>query len=98
MAHALRRELINAGIRPSVILLFGSRANGKPRPDSDIDIAVVSPDFGKDRFEEGVKLNTLAHKINPLIEAIPVSTDKYLEVDSISPIIHEIKKTGIVLL
>jgi predicted nucleotidyltransferase len=29
--------------RPSRIVLFGSYAHGKPRPDSDVDLLVVMP-------------------------------------------------------
>lgn len=34
-------------IRISHVILFGSYARGKPRPYSDIDLAVISPDFDK---------------------------------------------------
>jgi len=98
MAIILRQELLNVGVRPALILLFGSRAHGKPSEDSDIDVAVVSGDYGNNRFEQGVQLNTIAHRINPLIEAIPVSSHNYLDVDCIVPIIDQIKKTGLPLL
>ena len=34
------------------IILFGSRASGKPRKDSDVDIIIVSPKFRRVRFYE----------------------------------------------
>lgn len=38
------REL-QKGIHVEAIILFGSYANGQPREWSDIDLAVISPDF-----------------------------------------------------
>ena len=44
MAYIKRlcRKIIE-GFQPEKIILFGSRAWGKPRPDSDIDLLVVMP-------------------------------------------------------
>ncbi|HQO39208.1 MAG TPA: nucleotidyltransferase domain-containing protein [Spirochaetota bacterium] len=81
-----------------LIILFGSQAAGTSRYDSDIDPAVISRDFGKDRFEEGSRLNYLASSINHRIEAVPVGLDEYLAKNSISPILQEITTKGIPLL
>lgn len=35
------------GIKVSQVILFGSHAKGNAKPDSDIDIAVISPEFGQ---------------------------------------------------
>lgn len=35
---------LRAALRPEAIFLFGSRAGGAPRPDSDFDLLVVLPD------------------------------------------------------
>jgi predicted nucleotidyltransferase len=82
------------GIRVNKLILYGSRASGKNTPDSDIDVAIVSPDFGADRFEEGVKLFKIACKIDPRIEPVPVSLKSY-ERDTWIPLIYEIRKKGI---
>lgn len=29
------------------VILFGSRARGEARPDSDLDLLVIEPDFGR---------------------------------------------------
>lgn len=76
------------------IILYGSHASGYARPDSDIDVAVVSPDFGKDRFEEGVQLRYIAGDIDLNIEPIPLSPESY-ENDTWVPIIWEIRDKGI---
>jgi predicted nucleotidyltransferase len=93
----LRLELKNNKIHPDVIILFGSQANGTARSDSDIDLAVVSRDYGHSRFEESSKLNLLASKINHSFEMVPLSLKDYLDPNAASPILNEIKKKGIVL-
>lgn len=36
---------LETAIRIDAIVLYGSYANGNPREESDIDVAVISPDF-----------------------------------------------------
>ena len=50
------------GISIDRVILYGSYASGRMRPDSDIDVAVVSRNFGKDRVEEGMTLFRIAGK------------------------------------
>lgn len=50
-ADALRRR-----IRLDRILLFGSWARGEATEDSDIDLLVISPDFGRDALADMVLL------------------------------------------
>jgi predicted nucleotidyltransferase len=42
---------LQAGIRVEAVVLYGSHANGQPHEWSDIDLAVISPDF------EGLPMN-----------------------------------------
>jgi len=63
------------------------------RPDSDIDVAVISKNFGKDRVEEGMILFRIAGKIDPRIEPIPISSESY-ENDTWIPLIYEIRQKG----
>jgi predicted nucleotidyltransferase len=56
----LRSALLSQGIRVERLILFGSQAKGTAREDSDIDVAVISPDFrDKDIFER-VKMTAKA--------------------------------------
>ena len=91
-----RKTLEVEGINVSKIILYGSYASGKFHKDSDIDVAIVSPDFGVDRFEEGVKLFQIACKIDPRIEPIPISLESYQN-DTWIPLIYEIKNKGVEL-
>ena len=89
---ALKQE----GIPVDRVILYGSYAKGKTRPDSDIDVAVVSKSFGQDRVEEGMALFRIAGKIDPRLEPVPISSDSY-EKDTWVPLIYEIKEKGIEL-
>jgi predicted nucleotidyltransferase len=82
------------GVHVERALLFGSYASGNARAGSDLDVAIVSPDFGKDRFEEGKMLFQVAWRIDPRIEPIPISS-KSFENDTWVPLIYEIRQKGI---
>lgn len=89
-ASALGRE----GINIEKIILYGSYANGKTRPESDIDVAVVSKDFGKDKTEEGMFLFKIAGDIDSRLEPVPLSLQSYRK-NTWVPLIYEIRKSGI---
>jgi len=57
------RSLEKEGVRVAKMVLYGSYATGKVHKYSDIDVAAVSKDFGKDRIEEGVMLSTIAYTV-----------------------------------
>jgi len=82
------------GIRVDKAVLYGSYASGNIHAGSDLDLAVISPDFGKDRFEEGKMLHRLAWRVDPRIEPIPISSESY-ENDKWIPLIYEITQKGI---
>lgn len=86
--------LIDNQINVEKILLFGSHTTECAQKWSDIDVAVVSPDFGNDRFQERVLLATVACKIDPRIEPHPIGSEEF-EKESWKTMIHEIKLNGI---
>lgn len=65
-ARALSRR-----IRVDRILLFGSHARGDAGPGSDIDLLVISPDFGRDVLRDMVLLR----------ECLP---DRTVDIDTIA--------------
>ena len=85
----LKRE----GISVDRVILYGSYASGRMRPDSDIDVAVVSRNFGKDRVEEGMNLFRIAGKIDSRLAPVPISMQVY-ENDTWIPLIYEIREKG----
>ena len=91
------KEFVNAlkqeGVAVDRVILYGSYARGHARPDSDIDVAVISEHFGKDRVEEAMFLFRVAGKIDPRLEPVPFSTKMY-EKDTWIPLIYEIREKG----
>jgi len=88
-----KKILAKNGVGKPKIILFGSIAKGKSNKYSDIDIAVVSPKFGKNFNKEIVKLMILTDKINNDIEPIPFNpkdlNNKYYA------LANEVRKYGI---
>ena len=90
-----KRVLKSSGIKLDRIVLFGSQIDGKAHKDSDIDVCVVSPQFGRDWMKEEIKLKDLAMNVDIRIEPHPYSVkDFQVEED---PFAFEIKKTGVVI-
>jgi predicted nucleotidyltransferase len=90
-------DVLNSkGIRVEKAVLYGSYASGNVHTGSDLDLAIISPDFGKNRFEEGKMLLQIAWRIDPRLEPVPISSDSY-ENDTWVPLIYEIKEKGIEL-
>jgi uncharacterized protein len=82
------------GIRVERMLVFGSYARNNPGRWSDIDVAIVSPDFGRDRFEERIRLAKLAARVDVRIEAHPISSSEYATPGE-EIMADEIRQTGI---
>ena len=82
------------GVHVDKVLLYGSYAAGRETSDSDLDVAVVSPDFGKDRFNEGKMLMQLAWRVDARLHPVPLSAESFAK-DSWVPLIHEIRSRGI---
>lgn len=82
-------------IKIEKVILFGSYAKGTQRIDSDIDLAIISPDF---KEEDCIKnMSLLLCKANLLkadIQTIPFSIEEYNEPKGI---MEEILNTGIEL-
>jgi uncharacterized protein len=55
------RDRLVLSVNPQSIWLFGSRARGNSRPDSDFDILVVLPD------EAGAKVRDYGYVLEPLL-------------------------------
>ncbi len=88
------KELRRRKIKVAKVILYGSRASGKAHEYSDIDVAIISPDFGKDRYREGAKLFEIACEIDTRIEPVPISLKAY-ENDTWVPLIYEIREKGL---
>jgi predicted nucleotidyltransferase len=81
------------GISVSRVILFGSCAKGRTHADSDIDVAVVSTQFGQDISEEMMLLRKIALKVDSRIEPVPFCPED-LD-DNFSTLAQEIRRYGI---
>jgi len=75
LINVYEKVLREQGIRVDQIVLFGSYAKGDANEWSDIDIAVISPDFGDDYCADRVRLMKLARKASNIIEPHPLHPD-----------------------
>jgi predicted nucleotidyltransferase len=64
-------------IKINYAILFGSYANGNPREESDIDIAVVSENFGVNHLEEMQYLSIKRLDSDASIEGHPFSLTEF---------------------
>lgn len=92
IASNFGRAVTKEGIPIKKLIIFGSYAKGRARPESDIDICIVSPKFGKDSIKELQFLFKIRRGIDSRIEPFPVSWEEYKK--TVSPIIFEIKQFG----
>ncbi len=77
------------------VILFGSHAKGRPNPDSDIDVVLVSDIFTGFGFEDRKYFS----KINIRREFVDIETKTYPSqyFEKGDPFINEISKSGIEL-
>jgi predicted nucleotidyltransferase len=85
-----------AGIAVSQAILFGSFARGNERPDSDIDLVVVAPEFDE-RSEADVDLLwELRAFTDARIEPIACGEQQWLK-DNVSLILNVARREGIMI-
>lgn len=87
-------EQVKKDIPISAIYVFGSHAKGSARKGSDIDIAVFSPSFGNDRFQDGVFLQQKIWSVEEANLDVVGFNPKDLA-DPFSPLMEEIRKHGV---
>ncbi|NUM75574.1 nucleotidyltransferase domain-containing protein [candidate division KSB1 bacterium] len=88
-------QLTNQSIRLEAVYLFGSTARGTTHAWSDIDLAIVSPDFSGDSFEDSKRLIPYILQVDSGIEAHPFHPEDF-SMDN--PFVKEIVDTGLRIL
>jgi uncharacterized protein len=72
--HDFGRALEAEHVKPQKIVLFGSYSTGTQRPDSDIDLVVISEDFaGKGYWERIDALAAALCRVFEPIEAVAMT-------------------------
>ena len=82
------------GGRVQRVVLFGSRARGDARPDSDYDVAVFLSDLA-DRWGEADRIADIANDIledtGAFIHAMPYRAEAYQDQTAL---MHEVRREG----
>lgn len=77
------------------VFLFGSYAEDNADEWSDIDIAIISPDFGKGKYlDECLLLRKIKRKVNLYISPEPYSLEEYKNAQKGDFLYDEIIKKG----
>jgi predicted nucleotidyltransferase len=90
------REALDVAYGPRLdrVILFGSRARGDARPDSDYDVAVFLNDIA-DRWREADRIAAIATDVmdstGAFIHAMPYRASTY---DAQTPLMGEIRREG----
>jgi len=71
------------------VMMFGSYSKGYANPDSDIDVAVIVPTYGDNKFEISKKLWHDVDKVSFLIEPVLMADDRW------SPLYDDVMRTGV---
>jgi predicted nucleotidyltransferase len=82
---------VRKNFRIDAVYWFGSTSRGAGDQYSDIDIALVSPDFSGDRFDDVCRLIPIKIKFDSRIEVHPFRSDDFREGTMMS---LEIERTG----
>ncbi|KAA0229386.1 nucleotidyltransferase domain-containing protein [candidate division KSB1 bacterium] len=88
-------QLTNPSLRLEAVYLFGSSARGTTHAWSDIDLAIVSPDFSGDSFEDSKRLIPYILQVDSGIEAHPFRPEDF---STDNPFVKEIVDTGLRIL
>ncbi len=83
------KSVISDIVPNSTVYLFGSYSKGTANQDSDIDIAVVVPEFHGDWWDTAARLWGATREVDTMIE--PVLIDDRHD----SPLYEDIKCTGL---
>lgn len=85
-------QLASKRIKIDQVYVFGSSARGKRHEWSDIDVAIVSPDFSGDSFEDSKLLFDFILQVDRSIEVHPFHPDDF---NAANPFAKEIMESGV---
>ena len=85
-------DIVKKKYRISRVYIYGSFARGTAHKWSDIDLAIISPDFSDDTLADRLMLMKLGASIDDRIEPYPFSPNRF---DVTDPLVNEICENGI---
>lgn len=98
-AIAIAKSYVNlvkqAGVPIDKAFLFGSYAKGKIWDGSDIDICIISQNFGNDYSKDKRLLNKISLQVDPRIEPVAYSPEDFQ--NKYDSLVGEITRFGILL-
>ncbi|MEW5692212.1 MAG: nucleotidyltransferase domain-containing protein [Candidatus Hydrogenedentota bacterium] len=84
--------LMASGINIKAAYMFGSTARNSANPDSDIDVAIVSPNVTGNPEKDTKMFWRMTRLVDSRIEPVYFSPDEFLD---FIPLVWEIKNNGI---
>lgn len=87
------KVLRDTGIAYDSLIVFGSSVKGTAKPWSDVDVCVVSSQFGRNRFVDRLRLMKLTDDDTINIEPHPFSPEELA--DPWDPLAAEIRRHGV---
>ena len=101
---SLIREMVDTIVReadPDIVILFGSRARGDARPDSDVDLLIVEPEpfsSQRSRRQETARLYLALRRLARPKDLLLYGRDEFERLqDSAHPIVGRALREGKVL-
>ncbi|NUQ36751.1 MAG: nucleotidyltransferase domain-containing protein [Caldilineales bacterium] len=88
------RILYSQDIHIEAVYLYGSHAIGAADADSDIDVAIVSPDLSGDRLQDWMRLTMTATQVDLRFEVVGFRPEQFRDEH---PLAWEIKTRGILV-
>jgi predicted nucleotidyltransferase len=86
--------LNEAGLKIQKAFLYGSFARNEARPDSDIDVMLVSENFDHFDIKAKAKAWQLTRKVDLRIEPFTIGIKRFFSDDD-SALVDQVKKEGI---
>jgi uncharacterized protein len=90
MISVYKEKLSKCGVTVSNIYLYGSYAKNTARPNSDVDICVISPQF-TDRIDATMMMMKLRDDDELLLSPTAFSPETFVDEN---PLAWEVKQTG----
>jgi len=93
LAESLQRLLnilrSEGGLTIREAYLYGSRASRDASKDSDIDVAIISPDLTGDQVQDWYRLNKLAKEVDVRMEVVGFRPEQFRDEH---PLAWEVRK------